>query len=560
MRLIAFSVEGYRRFVDKTSVKLHGELIAFVGPNEAGKSSLLRALAHLNNDAPFEPNERPRRTSLEPRLTWHFQLEREDREALGSVPDAAHVERAVVTKRADGTKTWEFEPRRPRRDRIPRAAAAELLTTHRDSEILAVADDDEDSEFSLEDFDRVIQTLEADVENYEPGNLDGLRDLARRLRGVEYPERLEHPDLDDGEPGAAADHDQPIDTWRRSRDEMVSALEQVAASEASPSPWRLTVNALQDRLPRVLLFSDEDRELASQYDLTEVREPPPTALGHLASLADLDLAALRREALAQAVPDVATRRNAANRTLLAAFDQSWNQQGIAVQIEVQGSVLHVQATTPEDSGLSDIGERSDGMRWFAALLAYAHGWQDPPILLVDEIERHLHYDAQSDLVEVLSKQAFTAKVIYTTHSFGCLPHDLGTGVRVVQPLDAATSRLENGFWKRGSGFSPLLASMGAAAMSFTPTRHALIAEGAADAILLPTILRQATGERALGFQVAPGLSSVAAASVHDLEAEAGHVGFVVDGDEGGAAIVDKLVSAGVSRERVVVLSNDTDAS
>src|SRR5262245_25987476 len=69
MRLIAFSVEGYRRFVEKTSVKLHGDLVAFVGPNEAGKSSLLRALAHLTDQGEYEPNERPRRTNSEPNLT-----------------------------------------------------------------------------------------------------------------------------------------------------------------------------------------------------------------------------------------------------------------------------------------------------------------------------------------------------------------------------------------------------------------------------------------------------------------------------------------------------------
>src|SRR5207302_176308 len=98
------------------------------------------------------------------------------------------------------------------------------------------------------------------------------------------------------------------------------------------------------------------------------------------------------------------------------------------------------------------------------------------------------------------------------------------------------------------GFSPLLASMGAAAMSFTPTRHALIAEGAGDAILLPTLLREASGEHRLGFQVAPGLASVAAASVRDLEAEAGRVGFIVDGDEGGLAIAAKLKGSGVTED------------
>ncbi|MCA1706330.1 MAG: AAA family ATPase [Actinobacteria bacterium] len=409
VRLVAFSLEGYRRFVAKTSVKLHGDLVAFVGPNEAGKSSLLWALAHLHKTGAFDPNERPRRTNLEPKLTWHFQLEAADREALESVPDTGHVERAVVTKKADGTKTWHFEPRRPRRNRGNREAAAQLLKPQRDNRALREADADEDSEFRLEDFDRALETLEADVENFEAGHLDGLRDMTRHIRDVEYGGPREDPDegTQEGEP---VDHAALRDEWESHRDAMARALEEVVAEEATPSPWRLAVDALQGRLPRILLLSDEDRALASQYDLTEIGDPAPGALGHLASLADLDLIALRNEATAEAVPDVATRRNAANRNLLAAFDQAWNQQGIAVQIEVQGTILHIQATTPEDAGLSDIGERSDGMRWFAALLAYAHGWHDQPILLVDEIERHLHYDAQSDLVEVLAKQEFTSKV------------------------------------------------------------------------------------------------------------------------------------------------------
>jgi predicted ATP-dependent endonuclease of OLD family len=99
--------------------------------------------------------------------------------------------------------------------------------------------------------------------------------------------------------------------------------------------------------------------------------------------------------------------------------------------------------------------------------------------------------------------------------------------------------------------------MGAAAMSFTPTRHALIAEGAADAILLPTLLRQASDEERLGFQVAPGLSSVASSSVAELEAEAGRVAFLVDGDKGGSNIVAKLTGAGIPANRVMTLTDST---
>ncbi len=173
-------------------------------------------------------------------------------------------------------------------------------------------------------------------------------------------------------------------------------------------------------------------------------------------------------------------------------------------------------------------------------------------------KRHLHYDAQADLIAVLAKQRFTSKVVYTTHSFGCLPFDLGTGVRVVQPIDAATSRLENGFWKAGAGFSPLLASMGAAALSFTPTRHALLGEGPSDAVLLPTLMRQAVGRERLAFQIAPGLASVAGAAVGGLESEAGRVAFIVDGDPAGQAIRIKLLDAGVDESRVLALTDPDD--
>src|SRR4051812_7226051 len=98
MKLIAFSLQGYRRFASKTSVKLHGDLIAFVGPNEAGKSTLLRALAHLRSDKPFDPHERPRRTTLQPELTWHLQIDAADKAALTDIPDSSQIERVAITK------------------------------------------------------------------------------------------------------------------------------------------------------------------------------------------------------------------------------------------------------------------------------------------------------------------------------------------------------------------------------------------------------------------------------------------------------------------------------
>ena len=49
MQLVRLQFTNFRRF-KSGDASLHGRLIALVGPNEAGKSSLLDALQHLNTN------------------------------------------------------------------------------------------------------------------------------------------------------------------------------------------------------------------------------------------------------------------------------------------------------------------------------------------------------------------------------------------------------------------------------------------------------------------------------------------------------------------------------
>jgi predicted ATP-dependent endonuclease of OLD family len=178
-----------------------------------------------------------------------------------------------------------------------------------------------------------------------------------------------------------------------------------------------------------------------------------------------------------------------------------------------------------------------------------------PILLIDEAETHLHYDAQADLVRVFETQTDAAQIIYTTHSAACLPSDLGTGIRVVGPSDATAglSIINNSFWVDGPGLSPLLMAMGASVMAIIPTRRAIMAEGASDVILLPTLLRAATGQRQLRFQIAPGIARVSESEARELELEAPVVAYLVDGDRGGSEHRRKLVRAGIEARRIVQL-------
>jgi energy-coupling factor transporter ATP-binding protein EcfA2 len=543
VRLIAFSVQNYRRFVERTTIKLHGPLVAVVGPNEAGKSSLLSALARLNVSEPFDRTEYPRRSGGQPTLEWHFALDDDDLQLLSDIPEAAAVRTVTLKRSAESDKRlWSFGPTAPSRNIATRAALHANLLENEEELGAYLSPDGAERGLTSEILAAGVLLSSVHEPNLTADQIQQLDDLEDAVE-----EAIEdQPQEDTAE--------QPVET-PAVLTSTLRAVKLARTSEKAEPPEKRARAALVNRVPKVELFAQEDRDLQSSYDLEDHAVSPPPALMHLASLAELDLSALLAEAQEGLIADVGTRRNAANRVLLERFDQTWNQQGIAVQIEVQGTTLHIQATTPEDSGLSSIDERSDGLRWFAALLAWTHGWGEQPIILADEIETHLHYDAQSDLIDVLAQQQFASKVIFTTHSFGCLPHDLGTGVRAVEQVDAATSRIQNAFWQKGAGFSPLLASMGAAATSLTPTRHALLAEGPSDAILLPTLLRQATGRETIRFQVAPGLASVAAVAVGSLDAEAGRVGFVVDGDHAGEKIRTTLTSNGVSPDRIIALAD-----
>jgi predicted ATP-dependent endonuclease of OLD family len=228
---------------------------------------------------------------------------------------------------------------------------------------------------------------------------------------------------------------------------------------------------------------------------------------------------------------------------------------LTVRLSSDETQLRLLVSNP-GGGYSSIAQRSDGLRAFVALVAYTarYGEADKPILLIDEAEAHLHYDAQADLVGVFYRQEAASQIIYTTHSAGCLPQDLGTGVRVVAPREGHDrSDIRNAFWVEGPGFSPLLLAMGATTLAFTPSRYAVLAEGPSETIMLPTLLREATGLTDLGYQVAPGLASVPEGAVSLLDLEGARVAYVVDGDEAGKTVRRKLVTAGVDENRIVTL-------
>ena len=516
-----------------------GKLIAIIGPNEAGKSSLLEALEWLSDETPAQERQRTRHLPSPKTFVWaRFVLEEADREALSGVPEAAGVRQLVITKEANGGAKTEFVGP-VHRDKRLRERVRKLLGRAAD---LRWLHDREDEGWLASVMASVAASLDTNTGTLGEETLAAVRDLETRLRQEALPRALV---------------------------KLPDELAQLAEHEEAPHPQIRTTEILLARVPELIKFDADARDLRRSYGFDDEING---ALRNFLALAGTDW-----EAVQAATSDPGRLKgltDATDERLRQAFE-AWQQQpGLTVGFQVSDRTLHLLVRMSTTSDYVAIDERSDGLRQFVALRAYLHarGNGRPPVLLIDEAESHLHYDAQADLLDVFGKQREAAKVIYTTHSAGCLPPDLGTGVRIVLPVlepdddgalrDTDRSRIVNWFWAseiEGHAFSPLLIGMGAGTFAFASTRKAVIGEGASDAILLPTLLREATELTQLDFQVAPGLSNVSAEAVAELDLAAARVAYLVDGDPGGVERKALLISNGVPKSRILMLGTPRQA-
>lgn len=540
MRLISAHIRGYGRLVD-TKINLDAKVIAVVGPNEAGKTTLLNALTHVDHQGAVPLSQRSRAVEVSddtPVTEFSYALDDDDRLALDNLDLHEPPKMATISRSASGESLIVSITPEPLKSISPLSTAITRLTAMSTSDDLdrwiyaKVADSDpEDAPDYRRELATVIESVQGSIN--EPGT--ALTDEAAEATESLLSAAAEDPDAISLHNALTAVLD-----WNNQEDPGV---------EARTCIWK--------RSPDFILFSEADRSLQSAYTFNdELFADMPPALANLAGTADLDLTELLRFVRSGDIARSRTAITRANRRMDAIFKDAWNQSQLSVHFDLDGTLLRVLLWADDDS-ITLFDERSAGLRMFVALIAFlsVHGTERPSILLIDEAENHLHIDAQADLVTMFVTQEHAEKVIYTTHSPACLPPDLGSGIRTIVPQseDPQVSDVKNSFWQGKAGFSPLMLAMGAAAAAFTPARYVVLAEGATEMILLPTLLRKATSETELPYQVAPGLSEIPNKLLPNLDLEAARVAYLVDGDNGGTKLREALIKAGVPENLIAKL-------
>lgn len=548
MKLISIDVEGYRRFFTNQCLQLDSALVALLGPNEAGKTSLLNLLLCLNNDLPFQPEGPSQELTRGQKFASNhtvilakLRLEDADLDALKDIKDASRIRWVFVRKIVSGQRNIEFLPGISRDvesrtqifNGINGISSLDVRKTYEAQKV--TEEKDPPTEHIIETTQSLINGIDPNTETLPKEIIEKLRELAISLRAEN----------------------------NNSLSNLASDIANLVKNEAQKHPATVAANILMRRLPQFVMFSETDRVLNSSYDISgffaaKHKTPIPDALGNLASFSGLDLKELFNAVTKKNEGKIETLLFSANETIKRKITVAWSQSNTFMRFRLNGNQLSILAGSLE-AEFESIAEKSDGFRQFFALATFISKKvpaKGGVIVLIDEAEGRLHYDAQADLVQMLAKQDLAKKVIYTTHSIGCLPEDLGLGVRLVQPETggAARSNIINKFWAQDDlGLSPILFGMGASTMAFLPVRRCVLVEGAADMLLLPALLREATARETLGYQVSPGLAEASGYGIAVLQNEGSHVAYLVDGDKGGKRIETKLRSEGVKEGKIISL-------
>jgi predicted ATP-dependent endonuclease of OLD family len=536
MKISSVELEGFKRFKSKQVFNTEGRIIAVLGPNEAGKTSLIKALLSIKTASAFVASGPSQETTRgiapikdRPILTSKFRVEKTDKDALRSIPGAQTLRWFIIEKYFDGAIVTTTVPKLTRDLERREAVLRRIRKLTKDNDSLS-------SQALALSAPDLANLLEASLQDRDlPSEvITQLRALMKDLQVFKESDKAS----------------------------LIGEISELISKEGAQHPEDIAKQQLLGRTPEFLVFEEQDRNLLPAYELSPFFDPKgspaiPRALQNFVTAAELDLKEAVDASRANDQGRLEDLISGANETLRKKMAEAWSQSEIQIRVRLNGTQFTILVSSNK-GGFEAISERSDGLRQFVALFALLSRVKakrsNGVCLLIDEAESRLHYDAQADLVQMLTKQKFAEKVIYTTHSFGCLPEDLGLGIRVVETAKDNTSAIVNKFWSSGiPGFSPVLASMGAATMAFLPVRFSVLTEGAADIILLPSLLREAIGAGSLDFQIAPGLSETGEFQLAALRNEGSRVLFLVDGDEGGAGIAAKLRKAGFMEDKQIVL-------
>ncbi|WP_420637275.1 AAA family ATPase [Candidatus Palauibacter sp.] len=513
MNATRFRIRNYRNIDDSGWIPLE-KVTAFVGRNESGKTSLLKAL-HKFNPATPEPydaqREFPRdrytrdyvssgsRGANWPVCSVEFEIPEDLRAEIAAFLEegAEAPGKVIATRRYDGTLECEYDPEMSEGPVTPRDALDALDQFAKRARRVPVPDPAQEEYWRERRGQIAAWATECQAE------LSAVTDL-RGADGEELLARVASAAEQWSEPATA---------------DMVEALQEslrpIREAASEPSVRARVDELIEQALPVLIYFEnygildgavwlprfidDLDREPA------EPRVRTINAMfGHV-GLDPRDIAELgegetrsARDRGAQPTPEQIKRDqermeersiklNSASNDISRRFSEWWSQRRHKIRYHADGDYLRIWVADDRRPDVEiELEARSKGFQWFFSFylvfLAESQGGHKDAMLLLDEPGLHLHPTAQQELIRFFERLAKDHLLAYTTHSPFLIDGEHLHRVRPVTEDERGHSCISSGTWPSDQEtIFPLQAAAGYAMIRGLFQHHSnLLVEGMTD--------------------------------------------------------------------------------
>ena len=448
MRLRKFRIQAFRCIHDSGDVVV-GDLAAFVGRNESGKTTILQALTMLDKDEVISELD------LCDEMTEH--LKSEIRIVEGDF-ELNQDETEIVKEKFPGLQLKKLK----------------IFRTNKNPEIQYDFGDikiDQKEDENLEYWQNITKQLSNFVESI-PNYISKKLDTDFFTGNTPKDKKIIQAELDEFDntlQAIATEEQQVISEWEETYTNIIKNVEKILIDNTESEALK---NFIIDNLhPRFVYFSDY-KKILGNINLTEYIKESENGAGagieyiegfdraetvrNLLYLAELEIEKL--EELKNSPSKLIKFLNTASRNLTQRLNPSWKGEAINVELRLNpGNILSVVISdVHKDGTITNTGllnRRAEGFKWtFSFIVNFAAETQrselKEAILLLDEPARNLHPTQQTGISDLLKNLAGSNQVLYATHS-PFMIFDYTPGNLLVVELDRKThlSKIFYEYWK-----------------------------------------------------------------------------------------------------------------
>ncbi|NWK05903.1 AAA family ATPase [Marine Group I thaumarchaeote] len=448
MRLRKFRVQAFRCIHDSGDIVV-GDLAAFVGRNESGKTTILQALTMLNRD------EMISELDLCDEMTEH--LKSEIRIVEGDF-ELNHDETEIIKERFPSLHLTKIK----------------IFRTNKNPEIQYDFGDihvSREEHQNLEYWKYITKQLTNFVESI-PNHISKKLDTDFFIGSMPESKKIIQAELDgfsNNLYAIATEEKQVISEWEETNSKIIKNVEKILIDNTESEALK---NFIGDRLhPRFVYFSDY-KKILGNINLSEyIKESETEASAGIEYIEGFDRAETVRNLLYLAEFEMEKLEefksspsklikflNTASKKLTERLNPSWKGEAINVELRLNpGNILSVVLSdVHKDGTITNTGllnRRAEGFKWtFSFIVNFAAETQKAElkeaILLLDEPARNLHPTQQMGISDLLKNLAGSNQVLYATHS-PFMIFDYTPGNLLVVELDRKKhlSKIFYDYWK-----------------------------------------------------------------------------------------------------------------